>query len=110
MAKRVMERNWKERTLTILGVEYNYNELNDEMKDMCGFLGFGTKLVDTLAGMKAYSPEEKIEKVNKVFESILNGEWRIPGTGKQTMKKKMDEAKELATPEELEVLKKLGLI
>ena len=109
MAKRTMERNWGKGTITILGKEYDYTGLSPEMKDMCGFLGFGTKLVDNLAGMKAYSTEEKLEKVDKVFNSLMNGEWRVPGEGKQTAKKRMESAKEKATPAELEVLKKLGL-
>jgi uncharacterized membrane protein len=105
-----MERDWEKRTITILGKEYNYNKLETEMQNMCGFLGFGTKLVDNLAGMKAYSSEEKLEKVDKVFDNLVKGEWRVPGEGKQTMKKKMDEAKAKASASELEVLKKLGLI
>lgn len=110
MAKRTMERDWEKRTITILGKTYDYNELRPEMRDMCGFLGFGTKLVDNLAGMKAYSPEEKLEKVDKVFNSLMKNEWRVPGEGKQTMKKKMDEAKAKASDSELAVLKKLGLV
>lgn len=110
MAKRTMERDWEKRTITILGKEYDYNLLPDKMKDMAGFLGFGTKLVDNLAGMKAYSSEEKLEKVDKVFDSLMKNEWRVPGEGKQSMKKKMDEAKGKASASELAVLKKLGLI
>ena len=109
MATRVMERNWEKQTITILGKVYDYKTLTPEMKDMCGFLGFGTKLVDNLAGMKAYSPEEKLEKVSKVYSALLKGEWRIPGEGVQTMKKKLAEAEAKATPAELAVLKKLGL-
>lgn len=108
--KRVMKRDWDERIVTLRGVEYKYNDLNAEMKDMCGFLGLGTKLQDVTADMAAYNDKEKIEKVNRTFKTMLDGLWRVPGTGKQTMKKKMDEAKEKATPEELEVLKKLGLV
>lgn len=110
MAKRTMERDWEGQTITILSKVYDYKKLSPEMKDMAGFLGFGTKLVDNLAGMKAYSSEEKLEKVDKVFDSLLKNEWRVPGEGKQTMKKKMDEAKAKASDKELEVLKKLGLI
>ena len=105
-----MERDWEKKTVTILGKVYDYKKLSPEMKDMAGFLGFGTKLVDNLAGMKAYSPEEKLEKVSKVYDSLLAGNWRVPGEGIQTMKKKMDNAREKATPTELEVLKKLGLV
>lgn len=110
MAKRVMERDWESKVITILGKGYDYNQLTPQMKEMCGFLGLGTKLVDNLAGMKAYSLKEKQEKVDKVWGSLLKGEWRIPGTGNQGMKKKLTDAKEKATPEELEVLKKLGLV
>lgn len=110
MAKRTMERDWEKRIITILGKEYDYTGLSPEMKDMAGFLGFGTKLVDNLAGMKAYSNEEKLEKVDKVFNSLLKNEWRVPGEGKQSMKKKLDEAKAKASNSELEVLKKLGLV
>lgn len=110
MAKRTMERNWVKRTITILGKEYDYKLLPEKMKGMAGFLGFGTKLVDNLAGMKAYSSEEKLKKVDRVFNSLMKGEWRVPGESKQTIKKKMDEAKEKASASELAVLKKLGLI
>lgn len=81
MASRTMERNWEKRIVTILGKEYDYGKLNTKMKEMAGFLGFGTKLVDNLAGMKAYTSEEKLKKVDKVYENLLNGNWRIPGEG-----------------------------
>ena len=110
MATRTMERDWKEQTITILGKVYDYKKLSPEMKDMAGFLGFGTKLVDNLAGMKAYTSEEKIGKVDKVYDSLLAGNWRVPGEGVQTMKKKLGEAKAKATPAELKVLEKLGLV
>lgn len=109
MAKRVMERDWESKVITILGKDYDYKQLSHEMKEMAGFLGLGTKLVDNLAGMKAYTLEEKIAKVDKVWDSLLKNEWRVPGTGNQGMKKKLTDAKEKATPAELEVLKKLGL-
>ena len=110
MATRTMERDWEKRTITILGVEYDYKKLSQDMKDMAGFLGFGTKLVDNLAGMKAYTSGEKTERVDKVYDNLLQGNWRIPGEGVQTMKKKLNEAKEKATPAELKVLAKLGLV
>ena len=109
MASRTMTRDWEGKTITILGKVYDYESLPQKMKDMAGFLGFGTKLVDNLAGMKAYTSEEKLEKVDKVYESLLKNEWRVPGTGNQGMKKKLTDAKEKATPAELKVLKKLGL-
>lgn len=110
MASRTMERDWEKRIVTILGKKYDYGKLSPEMKDMAGFLGFGTKLVDNLAGMKAYTSEEKLKKVDKVYESLLKGSWRIPGEGGVGMKKKMLEAKAKATPAELKVLEKLGLV
>ena len=110
MAKRTMERDWKEQTVTLLGKVYDYKALSAEMKDMAGFLGFGTKLVDNLAGMKAYSQEEKIAKVTSVYNNLLKGNWRVPGEGTQSMKKKLTSAQEKATPQEMEVLKKLGLV
>ncbi len=88
MAKRVMERNWEELTITILGKEYDFNTIPQDMKDKCAFLGFGTKLVDNLAGMKAYSSEEKTGKVDKVFNSLLEGNWRVPGEGGSSSAKK----------------------
>jgi hypothetical protein len=109
MAKRVMERNWESKVITILGVKYDYGELSSEMKDMCGFLGFGTKLVDNLAGMKAYTLEEKIAKVDKVWDSLLKNEWRVPGTGKTSAKaerEKIFKAYEEATPEYQAVMRK----
>ena len=110
MAARVMERDWEELTITILGKEYDFKRIPQEMKDKCAFLGYGTKLIDNLAGMKAYSSDEKIAKVDKVNNSLLAGNWRIPGEGGTGVKKKLENAKEKATPEELEVLKKLGLV
>lgn len=88
MATRVMERDWKEQTLTILGKVYDYKVLSAEMKDMAGFLGFGTKLVDNLAGMKAYSQEEKLKKVDKVYDALLQDNWRTPGEGNSLSGKK----------------------
>ena len=87
MAKRTMERNWEEQTVTILGKVYDYKKLSPEMKDMCGFLGFGTKLVDNLAGMKAYTQEEKTAKVDKVHDCLKAGNWRVPGEGGQSSAK-----------------------
>lgn len=76
-----MERDWERKIITILGTEYDYNKLSPEMKEMAGFLGFGTKLVDNLAGMKAYTQEEKTQKVDKVYTNLLAGNWRVPGIG-----------------------------
>ena len=87
MASRTMKRDWEGKTITILGKVYDYESLPQKMKDMAGFLGFGTKLVDNLAGMKAYTSEEKLEKVDKVYESLLKNEWRVPGTGGKTSAK-----------------------
>jgi len=109
MAKKTMTRDWERGTVTILGKDYDYKVLTSEMRDMCGFLGFGTKLVDNLAGMKAYTDAEKVEKVDKVYDSLLQGNWRVPGEGVQSMKKKLVDAKEKATSAELKVLAKLGL-
>ena len=81
MATRTMERDWERKVITILETEYDYNKLSPEMKDMAGFLGFGTKLVDNLAGMKAYTSEEKTKKVDKVYDNLLAGNWRVPGEG-----------------------------
>ena len=110
MAKRTMERDWEKQVITILGKEYDYTKLPQAMKDKCGFLGYGTKLVDNLAGMKAYTSKEKLEKVDKVNDNLLASTWRVAGEGVQSMKKKMTEAKEKATPAELKVLAKLGLV
>lgn len=109
MAKRTMERDWKEQTVTILGKVYDYKKLSQEMKDMAGFLGFGTKLVDNLAGMKAYTSEEKLEKVSKVYDNLLQGNWRIPGEGGKTSAKaereKIFAAFEVATKEQKKVMR-----
>ena len=109
MAKRTMVRDWEKKVITILGKEYDYSKLSPEMKDLAGFLGTGTKLVDKLAGMKAYTDQEKSAVVDKTWNNLMEGKWRQPGEGVVTMKKKLTEAKSKATPAELEVLKKLGL-
>lgn len=109
MAKRVMERDWDKRTITILGKVYDYTGLSPVMKDLAGFLGFGTKLVDNLAGMKAYSQEEKLKKVDKVYASLMKGEWRVPGTGEKITAKvereKIFAAFEKATKEQKKVMR-----
>ena len=87
MVERTMTRDWERKIITILGVEYDYDKLSPEMKEMAGFLGFGTKLVDNLAGMKAYTQEEKTKKVDKVYANLLQGNWRIPGEGGKTSAK-----------------------
>lgn len=109
MAKRTMERDWEKRIVTILGKDYDYNKLSPEMKDMAGFLGFGTKLVDNLAGMKAYTSEEKTAKVDKVFNSLLKNEWRVPGEGKTSAKaerEKVMKAYEEASDSDKAVMRK----
>lgn len=110
MAKRTMERDWEKRTVTILGKTYDYGKLSPEMKDMAGFLGFGTKLVDNLAGMKAYTSEEKTERVGKVYDNLLAGNWRVPGEGGKTSAKaeraKVVEAYEKASKADKAVMRR----
>lgn len=109
MAKRTMERDWERKVITILGVEYDYKALSAEIQDKCGFLGYGTKLVDRLAGMKAYTDEEKVEAVNKVNGNLLQGQWRQPGEGKTSAKAeraKVMEAYEKASKADKAVMRK----
>ena len=110
MAKRTMERSWEEQTITILGKVYDYKELPPKMKHMCGFLGFGTKLVDNLAGMKAYSVEEKAAKVDKVYDNLMKDTWRVPGEGGKSSAKaerlKVMEAFEEANKSDRAVMRK----
>lgn len=93
MAKRIMKRNWENQTIILMGKVYDYKKLSPEMKDLAGFLGFGTKLVDNLAGMKAYSEKEKVEKVDRVYEALLQGDWRIPGSGAERASAKAEREK-----------------
>ena len=109
MATRTMTRDWERQIITILGVEYDYHKLSAEIQDKCGFLGYGTKLVDRLAGMKAYTDEEKTSAINKINDNLLAENWRQPGVGGTSAKAeraKVMEAYEKASKADKAVMRK----
>ena len=96
--------------VTIFEKTYALSALPEDVRAKCSFHGLCQKLGDTTAGMKDYNQAEKSAAIDRVYENLVKGLWRVPGEGTQTMKKKLAEAKEKATPKELDVLKKLGLV
>lgn len=111
-AKRVMTKDYTKQTLVLYGVTYSVSALPKTIQGNCKLHGLCQKLIDSTAGMnsKDYTDKERADKVAEVWKTLKEGSWRKPGEGMSTMKKKVDEAKTKATPEELEVLKKLGLV
>ena len=74
--------------------------------------GVKQKLADDLARAAdvKLTPKEMKEELAAMWDRLIDGKWFKPGGGVSSMKKKIDAAKDKATPKELEVLKKLGLI
>lgn len=110
MPKGKIKKDWKKHTVTIFDKAYALSGIPTDMQVMCSFHGLCQKLGDTTASMKDYSQTEKSAAIDKVYGNLKAGLWRVPGEAVQTMKKKLTEAKEKATPAELKVLEKLGLV
>ncbi len=73
--------------------------------------GVKQKLADSCAREKniKLTGQERVDRMNKVYGNILDGNWNIKGEA-NTLKKKVTEAQETATAEELEILRKFNLI
>ncbi len=111
--KRKLEKDWEKQEFTLYGTTYKLSNVADSMKKNCEFHGFVQKLIDSTAGMTiklGYTDAERKARINEVMARLKIGQWNKPGEGKETSKKKIDEAREKATPAELAVMKKLGLI
>ena len=109
--KRKMTKDFTKGTLSLYGVQYKVTDLPQTMQANCRLHGLCQKLIDSTAGMnsKDYTEDERAAKVAEVWATLKKDQWTKPGESKATMKKKVDEAVEKASPEELAVLKKLGL-
>lgn len=110
--RRKMVKNYDESTLTLYGATYAVSSLSKTIQSHCTLHGLCQKLIDSTAGMNndSYTDKERSDRVAQVWNQLKADQWTKPGEGKATMKKKVDEAKSKATPEELAVLKKLGLV
>ena len=110
--KRKLSKDFSKLSLVLYGVTYKVSELTATLQNNCALHGLCQKLIDCTAGMnsKDYTDKERADKVAEVWAALKAGQWNKPGEGKATMKKKLDEAKDKATPAELAVLKKLGLV
>lgn len=100
------------KSVTMYGKTYRLDSLPKTQQDNCKVYGLAVKLTRTTAGMNldTYSDKERSDKVEECWNHLKENNWNKPGEGKSTSKKKIDEAKSKATPEELAVLKKLGLV
>ena len=109
--KRKVAKDFAKGTVVLYNKTYAVAGLTDTIKANLTLHGLVQKLVDATAGMnnKDYTDQERSAKIEEVYVSLKAGNWTKPGEGKSTMKKKLEEAKEKATPAELAVLKKLGL-
>ena len=103
--------NFSDLSVTLYGKTYKLESLPKTQQNNCGVYGLAVKLTRTTAGMNVdtYTDVERSASVEECYGHMKANDWNKPGTGKSTMKKKLDEAKEKATPVELAVLKKLGL-
>ena len=88
----------------------NYEELT-AIQQKTIINGIKQKLADSCAREKniKLTGQERLDRMNKVYGNILDGHWNIKGET-NTLKKKVTEAKETATEEELEILRKFNLI
>lgn len=110
MPKGKIIKDHEKQEVTILGKMYALKAIPTDMQKACAFHGLCQKLGDTTAGMKDFTQAEKSAAIDCVYINLKAGLWRKPGEAVQTIKKKLTEAKEKATPAELKVLEKLGLV
>ena len=110
--KRKMTKDFTKGTLSLYGIQYKVSDLPKTMQANLKLHGLCQKLIDSTAGMnsKDYTDKEREAKVQEVWFTLKKNQWTKPGESKATMKKKVDEAVEKASPQELAVLKKLGLV
>ena len=104
--------NFSEQSVTLYSKTYKVGSFPTTQQINCSVYGLAVKLVRCTAGMNndTYSDAERSAKIDECWEHMKGNNWNKPGTGVSTMKKKVDEAASKATPEELAVLKKLGLV
>jgi len=74
--------------------------------------GIKQKLADSCARSKdmTLTGAERVEQIAEVWERLKTGDWNQKGVERNTSAKKIKEAQANASPEELAVMKKLGLI
>lgn len=109
--KRKMVKDFDAMTLVLYGITFKLSDLPKGIQAKCALHGMCQKLVDSTAGMnsKDYTDDERKEKIKEVYATLKSNLWAKPAEGKSTIKKKVDAAIAAATPEELALLKKLGL-
>ena len=98
-------------TFDLTKIFSDFDKLKDVQQKLIAY-GTKQKLADKVAkpSDEKLTPSEMQVELKALWERLVDNVWRIEGEAKSTMKKKVDEAKSKATPEELEVLQKLGLV
>ena len=101
----------KKLTFDLAEIFPDFVKLKDVQQKMIAN-GAKQKLADSLARSAdvTLTAQEMVTELQALWARLVAGNWNRPGgEAKATMKKKLEEAKEKATPAELAVLKKLGL-
>ena len=89
----------------------DFVELDTVQRHIIGY-GVKQKLADSCAKKldEKLTAEERRDTMTAVWDRLIAGEWNTKGISRQTVKKRIDEGVEKASPEELEVLLKLKII
>lgn len=86
-------KDWEKGEVEIFGKTYILPKLPLDTFAQCAFHGMCQKLGDTTASMKNYTDSEKSLAIDKVYDSLLAGNWRVPGEGSRaTVKAERDKA------------------
>lgn len=107
MAKGKITKDWEKGEVEILGKTYALPKLPLDTYAQCAFHGMCQKLGDVTASMKDYTDSEKSLAITKVYESLLAGNWRVPGVGAKSYKSEILEAYTKASAQEQQVMRKI---
>ena len=92
--------------------EFSLNNIHQDVLAQVEAYGLKQKLSDSCARSadQKLTEAEAIAEMQGTYENLVTGIWREKGTGSGiSMAKKLKEAAAVATPEQLRVLKELGL-
>lgn len=88
MAKKVLDKNWKELTVMMLdiGVEFDFTTLPNKMKEYCGFHGYIQKLRDDIVSLgKGATTEDKRKAIVAMDARLRKEEWFKTGITRKKM-------------------------
>ena len=99
----------EETSYDIKAIFPDFEEFTEVQREVISY-GIKQNLSDKIAGMKGDTLKEKVEVMDKRFESLMKGIWKSPSKDRESVKKKASKlVNDGVTPEEMALLKKLGL-